>query len=179
MRIDSVLYRGFVDKDLRVTYIYNFESYGKFPTIIQKDNGNVVIYPAYALSISEGFDKPHVYIPTNKYHSFVSLLEKCIKLVSDNLYDIFPNVNKIEFETDSRVLERFQTEQALSTNGITMIPAVWTDGSGSCFPGIQINMMNGSITIPFEDVISIGQMLKTFEPNQFGLSILRIIGKID
>ena len=95
------------------------------------------------------------------------------------IHDIFPNVNKIEFETDSRVLERFQTEQALSTNGITMIPAVWTDGTGSCFPGIQINMMNGSIAIPFEDVISIGQMLKTFEPNQFGLSILRIIGKID
>ena len=93
MRIDSVLYRGFINKDLRVTYIYNFESSGKFPTIIQKDNGNVVIYPAYALSISEGFDKPHVYIPTNKYHSFVSLLEKCIKLVSDNLYDIFPNVH--------------------------------------------------------------------------------------
>lgn len=179
MRVDSILYRGFVNKDLRVTYVYKFESDGKFPTIVQRDNGNVVIYPSYGLSISEGFEKSQIYIGMNKYYSFASLLNKCVKLISDNLYDIFPNINKIEFEIDSRMMERFQTEQALSTNGLTMFPAVWTDGSGTCFPGIQINMINGSITIPLEDAISIGTMLQTFEPNHFGLSILRILGKID
>lgn len=179
MRIDTTLYKGFVNKDLRVSYLYNFEQSGQFQTIVQKDNGNVTIRPAFGISISEGFGKCHMFIPSNKYYSFASLLKKSVKLISDNLYDIFPNINRIEFEIDSRVMERFQTEQALTTNGMTMVPAVWIDSTNSCYPGIKVNTTNGYITIPLEDAIPISKMLNSFEPHSFGLSILRIIGKID
>lgn len=179
MRIDSTLFKGFVNKDLRVVYSYNFEPTGQFQTIIQKDNGNVVIRPSFGISISEGFDKSRLFIPANKYYPFVSLLRKTIKLISDNLFEIFPNINNIEFEIDSRVLERFQTEQAMATSGMTMVPTVWVDQTSACFPGIKVTSMNGSVDIPLEDAIPISEMLKSFEPNIFGLSILRIIGKID
>lgn len=179
MRIDSILYKGFVNKELRVTYNYNFEPSGQYQTIVQRDNGNVKINPGFGISISEGYEKSRIYLPANKYYSFTTLLHKSVKLISDNLYEIFPNINKMEFETDSRVLERFQTEQALSTHDITMIPAVWTDETGACYAGLRVNMVNGTVTIPLEDAIPLSAMLKSFEPNIFGLSILRIIGKID
>ena len=36
-----------------------------------------------------------------------------------------------------------------------------------------------SLIIPFEDAITISDILYNIEPNTFGLSILRILGKID
>lgn len=179
MRIDSLLYKGFVNKDLRVSYVYNFEASGKFQTVIQKQNGDISIYPSFGISISEGYDKGRLYLPANRYYPFTSLLKKSIKIISDNLYEIFPNINKIEFEVDSRVLERFQTEQAVNTNGMTMVPSVWVDSTSTCYPGIRISTNNCTITIPLEDAIPISKMLSSFEPHSYGISMLRILGKIE
>lgn len=180
MRIDSILYRGFINKDLRVSYVYNYESAGQYPTIVQRGNGNLAINPSFGISISEGFDRQRIYIPANRYYPFAALLRKSVNLISDNLYDIFPNVNRMEFEVDSRVLERFKTEQALTTHGMTIVPEVWVDSTSTCYPGIRINTQkSGTVSIPFEDAIPIADMLNSFEPHSFGLSLLRILGKID
>lgn len=178
-QINSTIYRGFVNKDLRVTYHYKFESTGQFQTITQRENGSITILPSFGISISEGFEKSRLFIPGNKYYPFSSLLRKSIKKISDNLYDIFPNVNRIEFEIDSRVLERFQTEQAMSTNNMTIIPEVWVDNTNSCYPAIKVNTLNGSISIPLEDAISISEMMNSFDPMTYGLSVLRLLGKLE
>ena len=157
MRIDSPLYRGNINKNLRVTYNYNFEPSGQYQTIVQRDNGNVIINPSFSITISEGYEKDRLFIPANKYYPFVTLLRKSVKLISDNLYEIFPNIHSSEFEVDSRVLERFQTEQAMTTCGMTMIPSVWVDESGSCYPAIRINTIKcGTIVMPLELTHSIG-----------------------
>lgn len=181
MRVESILFRGLINKDLRMKYLYMFEEDGQYQTITQKDNGNITLTPSFALSITEGFGKSHIFIPSNRYYQFITLLRKTVKMISDNLYDIFPNVNKIEFEVDSRTLERFQTEQAMATGGITMIPTVWVDQTNTCYPAIRVTTSSSpaGISIPFEDGIPISELLRTFEPNQYGLSILRIIGKIN
>lgn len=178
-QINTTLYKGFVNKNLRVTYHYNFESSGQYQTITQKENGSINILPSFGISISEGFEKPRLFIPANKYYPFSSLLKKSIKKISENLYDIFPNINKIEFEVDSRVMERFQTEQAMATSGITMVPEVWVDETNSCYPGIRMNTLSGYVTIPLEDSIAISEMFCSLEPMTYGLSLLRILGKID
>lgn len=179
MRIDSLLYRGHVNKDLRVSYCYNFEPSGKYQTVIQRENGNVHINPSFGISISEGYDKNRMYIPANNYYPFASLMKKSIKLISDNLFDIFPNINNSEFEIDSRVLQRFQTEQAISTCGMTIIPTVWVDENSACYPAIKIDSIGSNVVVPLEDAISISKLLNSFEPHTYGLSVLRIIGKID
>jgi len=178
-RVNSVIYKGFVNKELRLTYHYNFEPTGQFQTITQRDNGNITIRPSFGVSISEGFSKPQLFIPANKYYPFASLLKKSVKKISENLYDIFPNVNKIEFEIDSRGMERFQTEQALTTNNMTIIPEVWVDETNSCYPAIKINTIGGHVSIPLEDAISISEMMNSFDPMTYGLSILRVLGKIE
>ena len=98
-------------------------------------------------------------------------------MISDNLYEIFPDVNKLEFEADSRVLERFQTEKALSVLGMTAIPTVWVDETSLCYPGIRINTKNGFVSIPLEDAIPIMEMFKRFDPICYAINMLKFFGK--
>lgn len=180
MRIDSHLYRGNINKNLRVVYNYNFEPSGQYQTIVERDNGNIIINPSFSITISEGFERDRLFVPANKYYPFATLLNTAVKLISDNLYEIFPNVHSNEFEVDSRVLERFQTEQAMTTVGMTMMPSVWVDESGGCYPAIKVTTLKcGTIVIPLEDAIPISKLLHSFEPHSAGYSILRIIGKIN
>lgn len=183
MTADTIIYKGNKDSinpDINITYHYKFEPSGKFQTIKEnKNNTGYVIYPSFAISVSEGFGKSYLFIPGNKYYSFVTLLDKAINLISENLFTIFPNVNNIEFEVDSRVLERFQTEKALTTAGMTAKPAVWSNSMNSCSPGIRIDSMNGHAIIPLEDAIPLVEMLKHFDPIVYSISMLRFFGKME
>lgn len=180
MRIDSTLFRGFVNKDLRVTYSYNFEETGKFQTIFQKDN-KTYISPSFSISIGGKFGDPRVFIPSSRYYYFTEVLNKTIKLVSEHLFEIFPDIGKIEFEIDERMLERYQTEKAMSSGGITIMPCVYNDATSASFPGIKIetSINDQTMIVPFEDAIAISKMFESFDPHNYGLSMLRIIGKID
>lgn len=182
MRIDTPLFRGTqesVNKNLIVSYVYMFQPSGQFQTVKEHPNGKITINPSFGISISEGFDKPRIFIPGGKYYSFLTLFDKTITLISENLYEIFPNVNKIEFEIDSRVLERFQTEKAMTTAGMTAVPAVWVDETNSCYPGIRINTSSGSVIIPLEDAIPIKEMFKRFDPILYSINMLRFFGRME
>lgn len=178
MRIDSILHRGNINKELRLTYTYEYQPTGQYQTITVKSDDRIIIRPSFSISISEGFNRSRLFLPSSKYHSFVSLLRKSIDLISKNLYEIFPNVDRIEFEADSRVLERFQTEQALSTDGITAIPCVWVDSTGSCFPGVRLNSLNGSVSMALEDAMPISELLNVFDPYCYGLEIFRAVNNL-
>ena len=178
MNVESILYRGIVNKDFRVTYLYQFESEGPYQTVVDKGS-KICVRPSFAITISEGFDKPRIFIPGVKYYQFLTLLDKTVTTISENLYEIFPNVNRIEFEIDSRVLERFQTEKAITTAGMTAVPAVWVDDTNSCFPGVRINTKNGSVIIPLEDAIPMVQMFKCFDPILYSINMLRFFGKME
>lgn len=177
MRANHILYRGTVNRDIRVTYAYKYED-GQFCPVVQRSEEAVTIFPSYGISISEGFEKGSAFITSKTYYSFVLLLNKTVKLVSEHMFELFPDMNKMEFEIDSRTLERFQTEKAMSVAGMTMLPTVWVDETNNCYPALKIETLYGTCTIPFEDCMNINQMFKTFDPLNFGLSILRIIGKI-
>lgn len=179
MSISYRLFKGSVDKQLNVSYVYKFEASGDFQTIKERPNGNMSILPSFGISISQGFDKDRVYITSNQYYVFGSLLEKITKLISEHLYELFPNVGASEFEIDAKVLERFQTEKAVASDGITMSPCVWVDDTNQCFPGVQIvTLRMGSIRIPLQDAIPMSELFRSFDPHQFSISMLRIYGKI-
>lgn len=180
MKIDSVLYRGLINKDLRVTYMYSYDTEGMYQTIKQKMSGRYSLFQSFSIDISEGYEKAHVFIPSNRYYQFTQLLGSAVKKISENLLDLFPNIGQPEFDIDSRTLERFQTEQALTTGGMTMMPAVYVDATNATFAGIRISSCvgNTSIVIPFEDAIPMSKMFETFDPHMFGLSMLKIFGKM-
>ena len=101
-------------------------------------------------------------------------------LIQEHLYELFPNAGKSEFEINSKAFERFQTEKAIASDGITMIPAVYVDDTNQCYPGIQINTLKlGSIRIPLQDAIPMNKMFSTFDPHAMSISMLRIMGKIE
>ena len=106
-------------------------------------------------------------------------MSKAIKLVSENLFEIFPNISKTEFEADERVLERFQTEKALSVAGMTAMPATWVNAQSECFPAIKIESKHGCVTIPLEDAIPLEAMLNGFDPIVYSLTMLHFFGKLD
>ena len=179
-RINYKLFRGSIDKHLTVLYSYIYEENGDFRTIYQREGStSVTISPSFGVSLSHGYGQDSVYVPASQYFSFITMLEKCVKLVSENLYELFPNVGRSEFEINAKALERFQTEKAMASDGITMIPSVYVDETNQCFPGIQINTLkHGSIRIPLEDAIPMSKMFSTFDPNVMAISMLRILGKI-
>lgn len=182
MSFDTRIYRGSresVNPEMYVTYHYTFTAEGNYTTIREKSSGGYVVDPSYAISISEGFDKPNIFLPGIKYYSFVTLFDKSVKMISDNLFTIFPNVNRTEFDIDSKALERFQTEKALTTAGMTAVPSVWVNSTSECFPGIRISSKHGSVTIPLEDAIPLVEMFKRFDPIVYSISMLRFFGKIE
>ena len=183
MTYDTILYRGSklgsVNPDMVMTYLYQFEDNpDNFPTIKVKRNGGLIINPSFAISISEGFDKNRIFIPGMKYYAFASLLDKAVTKIQENLFTIFPNVSSTEFEIDSKALEIFQTEKAFTTAGMTAVPAVWTNATSECFPGVKVTSKNGMVTIPLEDAIPVIEMMKRFDPIVYSVSMLEFFGRI-
>jgi len=176
LKIDHLLMRGYVDKDLRVSFRYKFSD-AEYATVRQHGDF-IFINPTYAIVISRSFDDS-IFIPDRKYFAFVSLLTKTVKLISDDLYKLFPDVNDIEFGIDHKMLDIFRVEKAMSTNGITMLPTVWSDSNSKCYPGIEICGDNRCFKFPLEDAIAMVQLFSTFDPTNMGMNILRMIGKIE
>lgn len=171
--VDSQLYRGSVNRDLQINFHYTYSDEGKFPTVMNQNN-RVKMYPSFMLNISEGYGKPFIPIPSSMYASFISLLDKSLKQISENLYTIFPDVGKIEFDIDSKTLEIYETEKAITTNGMTAVPAVWVDQTSQCFPAIKITSTRypTGVKIPLEDAMAISKMLSCFDVHTYGLTLL-------
>lgn len=182
MTYDTVLYRGSkygsVNPDMMIAYTYQFEEGGNYPTIKLKRAGGLIINPSFGITIFEGYDKNKLYIPGMKYYAFATLLDKTVTNIQEHIFTLFPNVNSTEFEVDSRALEIFQTEKALTTAGMTAVPAVWTNNTSECFPGVKISSKNGTVTIPLEDAIPIVAMLKQFDPIVYAVSMLEFFGRM-
>ena len=176
------LYNGTINKQLLVNYGYTFipRTYEeKYPTVKITDKGNVVINHSYSLTISEGFDKARLFVPGRVWFQFVTLLEKSVKRISENLYELFPDLNKTEFDIDARTLEIYQTEKACSTAGLTMIPTVYVNESHECFPAIKIITTEfGSVVVPFEDAISLSTMISKIDPITYGMNIMSIMDSL-
>ena len=174
MRVDHLLMRGSVDKKLRLTYQYEYRNDGEFKTVHTRESGDISIMPSYALKMSHGWDE-QVFIPSVRYFPFVSLLEKSTALISEHLYEIFPNVDRTEFDIDKRTLERFQTERAMTTSGMRIIPCVWVNEMSECFPGLQFEDTKMIFRFPLEDAIAMVRLLSRFDPVTFGLLILNML----
>ena len=173
--IESILYRGTTDRTLRISYVFELVLEGKYLNIKENEStGKITTYPSFIITISTMNPQIRFTIGSNKYYTFVVLFEKSLKLIQENLFDLFPDVGSIEFDMDNSTLERFQKEKALSSSGITIIPAIYTDGTSGCFPGMRISLDNKNcgITIPLDDAIGICQLFRTFEPNIYGLTLM-------
>ena len=182
MTYDTMLYRATKDsinQDFSVVYQYKFEQSGDFPTVKRKKNGGYLISPSFSITLSEGYDRNRLFIPSSMYYSFTTLLDKSVKLISENLFILFPDINRLEFEIDKKALERFQTEKALTTAGMTSMPCTWFNKIGETFAALQIKSKYGMVTIPLEDAIAINELLKGFDPMVYSISMLRFFGKFD
>lgn len=170
------LYKGMdINKDLQVTMNIVYDYNSQFATI-KVVGENLYFNRAYALSISEGYDKARIFITNNEWAPFVSILRKSIRLIQENFHSIFPSQGKFNRDDlDTKELERFQTEKCLYLNGISIIPIVYTTEYDT-FPGILIrNKRNESVRIPFEDAIIISEILDKIEPNVLSIEYLKIL----
>jgi hypothetical protein len=79
------------------------------------------------------------------------------------------------------MLEIYRNEKAMTSNGITMYPTIYVDNTNQCYPAIKCttDKYPMGITIPMEDAIAMVQMFSVFDPINMGISILRMIGKIE
>lgn len=179
MKIDHLLMRGYVDPDIRVSYKYEF-MIDNYPTITQPRDDFVKIMHSYSLQIMRTFDDS-IFIGNKRYFPFVLMLEKTVKLVSDNLYNLFPDINDFEFGIDRKMLEIFQSEKAVSSAGITMVPCVWVKAAtNECYPAIEVSGSNiKPFKIPLEDAMSMVKLFSVFDPVNMGMNMLRMLGKIE
>ena len=188
-RIDTNLFSGIVNRELRVNYLYTWDDSSKYKPMTEQQmadtNGmgniqTVKIYPGIMITVSEGYGKPFMTIISNMYYPFISLLDKTINAISKNLYEIFPDIGKVEFEVDSRTLDIWKTEKALKSGDMTMFPVVWVDASQQCFPAIKCTSLRSpdGVIIPLEDAMAISKLLSCFDPNTYGVMMLHALGKL-
>lgn len=149
-----------------------YESHEQYNTVSITPGGTIKIRPTWMIKFDNGFNEDSLIITSTRYYPFMLLLEKSCKLISDNFLDLFPNIGRIEFEIDSKVLDTYQTEKAISTVGMSIIPAVYVDKEGVCAPGMRIMSDKSSIIIPFEDALPIPNLLKSLDPNNLMLNLL-------
>lgn len=170
------LYKGMdINKDLQVSMnvVYDYDSQY---TTIKISGNNITFNRSYTLSISEGYEKPHIFVTSNEWAPFVSILRKSIKLIQENFHNIFPAQGRINREDiDMKELERFQTEKCMFLNGISIIPIIYSTEYEN-FPGIMVrNKRNESVRIPFEDAIIISEVLDKIEPNLLSIQYLQML----
>lgn len=174
MRIDCLMMRGINDTSLRIYYSAEFDLQGQYQNIRAMGDNRFKIYPSFSIKFSKGADGGYMWLKQTQYIPFVTLLEKSIKLISDNLYEIFPDVNKTEFEADTKMLAVYQTEKALSMCGLTLAPCVWVNETEECFPGIQIYSQNaGFFKMSMEDAIVLSKLLSVFDPINMYMSLIQ------
>lgn len=165
-----------VNKKLKVEYQFQRKTSSKFNTV-REYNNTMYITPSFSMIIGEPYGSPNrIFIPSKDYFQFVILLDKSVKLVQQYALELFPNMTSTEFDIDHRALERFSTEKAMYSNGMSIIPTTWSNDVNETFPAIQVTTMNGVCRIPLEDAMVISQMLSTFDPHTFGLLLLNMIG---
>ena len=170
------LYRGMdINKDLQVSMNVTYEYDSQYDTVKISGN-NITFNRAYTLSITEGYEKPRIFVTSNEWASFVTILKKSIKLIQENFHNIFPSEGRINREDiDMKELERFQTEKCMYLNGISIIPIIYSTEYEN-FPGIMIrNKRNESVRIPFEDAIIISEVLDKIEPNLLSIQYLKML----
>lgn len=170
------LYRGMdINKDLQVSMnvVYDYDSQY---TTVKISGNNITFNRSYTLSITEGYEKPRIFISSNEWAPFVSILRKSIKLIQENFHNIFPSEGRINREDiDMKELERFQTEKCMFLNGISIIPIIYSTEYEN-FPGIMVrNKRNESVRIPFEDAIIISEILDKIEPNLLSIQYLQML----
>lgn len=182
MTYDTIIYRSAktaVNPDFSIIYQYNFDQYGDYQTVKRKKNGGYIINPSFAIVLSEGFDRNRIFIPSSTYYSFISLLDRSVKQITENLFTLFPDINKIEFEIDTKALQIYQSEKALMTSGMESMPCTWVNKFNETFAAVKIASKNGCITIPIEDCIPVIEMFKSFDPLGYSISMLKFFGKFD
>lgn len=177
MRINQSIFNGRIDRDLKVYFSFDIKgSEEKYPTITHPTPEKWTLLPQYGLFIQSGYNN-FVYVGFKLYFQFVALLKRSVASISEHLYEIFPGVDNAEFEVNSRALEIYSTEKAMSTAGMKIVPCVWTNQGGDMCPGIAFTSdKNTQISIPFEDAIAMVEMLATFDPNNMALQMFHIFG---
>lgn len=178
------LFNGSINKELRAVFGYKYvlnSPDGKYKSVRMTDRGTIILNHSYSLTINQTYDVMGIFIPGKDWERFCVLLDKTVKLISDNLYELFPNVDSSEFDIDSRTLDRFKTEKACSSAGMSMYPDIWVSKESQTYPAIQINTTFGqctSLKIPLEDAIPLNSLLKKVDPIQYGLGIIEAMESI-
>lgn len=177
--ITYTLMYGNVNKNLRAEAIFQLDNDDKYQTVKDVSSITTKIRSSYALSISEGFDKNRMFVPTQRYWTFADAFIRTVKLISDNINDLFPNINFNEFDIDPKALEIFRIEKAVQVDGYSMLPCIWVNDTSETFASISItDVKGGFIRIPIEDARLLSAILNKFDPINYQLSCMNLIGGI-
>lgn len=178
MKIYVDLYKGFICKNLVCQFNCSYEPdpESKIKTFAYGQGwGSIRI--SYALCIKAGYkDRSGIFITDKQFGSFRVLLKNSIKLISENLYDLFPNIGSPEFEISTKALERFKMEKVQSSMNITIVPTVYVSTTQETFPGLCIDDgRGGTAVLPLEDAVSMHETLKSLDPINLSMNIIQML----
>ena len=163
-RINYTLAYGSINKDFRMDFICTLEDdpESKYRTITKKPEfPTVYIRPNYAFQLSEGFEKPRMFIPGSHARLLFDMLSKTVRAVTEKLKILFPKIGNTEFDIDEVALQDFTINNAMTVIGYTALPCVYVTPNNECKPAIRITNTKGEfIRIPLTDAVII---VKTYE----------------
>lgn len=181
-KIKLRLFRGSIDTEFEASYLYFYKDVNnpnnEYPTLKRSQNGTIIVDHNYGLSLTKGYGNEPIFIGAKTWNQFVTLFDKSVTLISENLLEIFPDVNMEEFEIDQRALQRFQSEKACSTAGISILPTVWVNAAQQCFPALEIKTLKGRCIIPLEDAIPLRRLLNNIDPIAYGFDAMQMMATI-
>lgn len=177
-RISYTLMWGSVNKDLRIDYIYTIDNdpESKYRTIKKnEDTLSMIIKPSHAMAISEGFDKPRLFIPGAHITMVFDMLSKTVRATSEHLKELYPDISKPEFDINQDALNNFTINNAVSVNGYNALPGIYVTPENECKPAIRVTNSKGDfVRIPLTDAILITKHMEHFDPDVFDIQMLQL-----
>ena len=178
-RVNYTLAYGSINKDLRLDFIYSLDEdpESKYKTITKKpESTTTYIKPSYSMAISEGFEKPRLFIPGTHIRLLFDMLTKTVKAVSDKLNILFPKIGNPEFDIDEMALQEFSIKDAVSVLGYTALPCVYVTPDNECKPAIRITNTKGEfIRLPLTDAIIITKTYEHLDIDVLSLTMLNMM----
>lgn len=178
-RVNYTLAYGSINKDLRLDFIYSLDEdpESKYKTIRKNpESTTTYIRPSHAMSISEGFEKPRMFIPGSHIRLFFDMLARTVKAVSEKLNVLFPKIGNPEFDISETALQEFTIKDAVSVIGYTALPCVYVTPDNECKPAIRITNTKGEfIRLPLTDAIVISKTYEHLDVDVLSFTILNMM----
>lgn len=175
-KVVYTVFKGSINRDLKTDYIFTIDTdpASKYRNVrVMPEHHTTYVRPNYSINISEGFEKPNVFVPNVHVPCVLDIIAKTLKAVTEHFKELYPTIGGSDCDIDPVALDTFSRDHAVAVNGYSALPCIYVTAEGECKPAIRLmSPKNESVKLPLADAIVLSKKLEKFDPDMFSMMVL-------